>query len=280
VHSEETADAWVVLGGIHLLNQTAPRRPGDVIALVHVPRQEQRIPSNTVVIDWRTLGLCRVDTLTADGQRLGAARIDGGALFPEAIAGPALRGLVGDDAAPDLVPLCYLSEHPASGYHAYAQILLGPRDACFIRSTLEPVGRGPVDALDWLGPVLDAHAAAGRALNNHRRYYRTYFAGTELEYKYNLEPVPNVWVAARELLKDLRDGELPGYRPEYGDDFQANLTDNHLFDVLGPDEEVGYASFVATVSAGYVLKRKWYAEDAFARREELFAGIDVTPDGF
>lgn len=53
-------------------------------------------------------------------------------------------------------------------------------------------------------------------------------------------------------------------------------TENHLFDVTGPEHEIGYASFIPTVTAGFVLKRKWFTEDTFARREELTPGIDVA----
>lgn len=51
-----------------------------------------------------------------------------------------------------------------------------------MRTTLEPVGHGPVEALRWLDPVLFAHAKSSMALNNHLRYFRVHFAGTELEY--------------------------------------------------------------------------------------------------
>ncbi|WP_413116255.1 hypothetical protein ACK1X7_37110 [Streptomyces sp. CY1] len=272
--------AWVVLGGIHLLNQTAPRRPDEPIVLVWVPPQEVCLPSTTVAIRWNALGVCPVDALSTGGTRLGAALIDGGALFPDAIAGAPLRRLVGADTAPRLVPLCYLAEHPGGGYHAYAQIRFYPEDACFVRTTRKPVGHGPVEALRWLDPVLSAHAESNMALNNHLRYFRTHFAGTELEYKYTLDPAPDIWAASLELLKALRDGELEGCRPEYREEFQIHHTENHLFDVVRPEQEIGYASFIPTVSAGYVLKRKWFAEDTFARREELTSDIDVAPDGF
>ncbi|MGW1656187.1 hypothetical protein [Streptomyces atratus] len=110
--------------------------------------------------------------------------------------------------------------------------------------------------------------------------FRTHFAGTELEFKYTLDPTPDIWAASMELLKSLRDGKLKGCRPEYREEFQIHHTENHLFDVTGPEKEIGYASFIPTVSAGHVLKRKWFAEDAFARREELFSNIAITSDGF
>ncbi|MFD3945198.1 hypothetical protein [Streptomyces sp. NPDC058579] len=271
--------AWVVLGGVHLLNRTLPRRAVEPLVLVQVTPQEVSRPSTTVIIRWNTLGTCSAEALRSDGTRIGSARINGEDLFPDAIAGTALRGLIGAEAALSLVPLCYLAEHP-DGYHAYAQIRFHPEDACFVRTTSEPTGRGPVQSLRWLDPVLAAHYVSSTALNNHRRYFRKHFEGTELEYKYTLDPAPDIWAAAMELLKALRDGALEGCRPEYREEFQIHHTKNYLFEVTGPEPEVGYASFVPTVTAGYVLKRKWFAMDTFARREELVYGIDVTSDGF
>jgi hypothetical protein len=271
---------WVVLGGIHLLNQTAPRRADDPIVLIQVAPQEVCVPSTTVVIRWEALGICPVNTLTAGGSRIGDARIEGSELFPDAIAGQALREMVGEAAAPGLVPLCYLAEHPGGGYHAYAQIRFFADDACFVRTTREPVGAGPVQALRWLEPMLAAHAESALRLNNHLRYFRTHFAGTELEYKYNLAPGTDIWAVAMELLKALRHGELADYRPEYREEFQIHYFDNHMFDVTGPDQERGYASFIPTVDRTHVLKRKWFTEDTFARREQLFTDIEISPDGF
>ncbi|MFD3940537.1 hypothetical protein ACFWSF_37880 [Streptomyces sp. NPDC058611] len=53
-----------------------------------------------------------------------------------------------------------------------------------------------------------------------------------------------------------------------------------MFDITGPTKELGYASFIPTADGRHVLKRKWYAEDTFARREELFTDINVSPDTF
>ncbi|EGE39594.1 hypothetical protein GTY83_00910 [Streptomyces sp. SID4928] len=268
---------WVVLGGAHLLNRTAPPRDEDTVALVHVPGLEVTRPATTVTATWRSLGPTTVHVRTAGGAPLASGVIDGSDLWSHAMPAPALRKLVGP--APGLTPLCYLAPYP-DGYHVYAQIRFHPEDACFVRTTPEPVGAGPVEELRWLQPALRAHSEHHRALNNHRRYFRTHMAGTELEIKYTLDPAPDIWDASMSLLKALRDGELEGCRPEYRDEFQINHTENHLFDVTGPETEIGYASFIPTVTAGHVLKRKWYTQDAFARREELTSGIDVRPDSF
>ncbi|MFJ7209666.1 hypothetical protein ACIQWR_39810 [Streptomyces sp. NPDC098789] len=272
--------AWIVLGGIHLLNHTAPRRHDDPLVLVGVAPQDITAPGNTVVVRWNDLDACPTQALTVAGSKLSQTRlIPGAELFVQGTAGPALHATIGTPAAASLVPLCYLTEAP-DGYHAYAQIHFFPEDACFIRSTPSAIRPDPVEDLHWLEPVLEAHNASALQLNNHKRSYRTHFAGTELEIKYNLTPGTDIWATSMDLLKTLRTGGLDGCRPEYRDEFQANFTENHLFDVTDPKTEEGYASFVRTVNGGYVLKRKWYTEDAFARREELSPVLDIPQSDF
>ncbi|MEV0039452.1 hypothetical protein [Streptomyces sp. NPDC050804] len=161
----------------------------------------------------------------------------------------------------------------------YAQLRFHPEDACFVRTSHRPVGKGPVEELQWLDPALATYAKYALALNNHQRHFRTKFPGMELEYKYNLPSTTDIWAISKEILKAIRRGELTGCRPEYRDDFQINSFDNHLFEVSGPNSERGYASFIPTVEGGHVLKRKWFTEDAFARREQI-QKVEVRPDAF
>src|SRR5437588_12312541 len=103
--------AWLVLGGLHLLNGAAPVRPGDVLVLAAVPPVEAYVPSNTIVLRWSDLGPVRLRAVTADGTARAEAAARGADLFPDMRPGPELRRLVeraGGDAASPLVPLFYL----------------------------------------------------------------------------------------------------------------------------------------------------------------------------
>ena len=66
----------------------------------------------------------------------------------------------------------------------------------------------------------------------------------------------------------MREGELPGFIPEYGDEFQAWDYLNHLFAIPEPAEERGYVSFIPLSVGGYTIKRKWFDEDATRRGEK------------
>ncbi len=267
--------AWIAVGGIHLLNGIAALRANEPIALVRVPVVETADPSNTVVVHWDRLGGC---TAVAPGTAR-TAKLTGTELFPHAVAGAALADLAGGSAS-SLVPLCYVSGTSEAGYHVYTQVRFLAEDACFVRVTPEPVGAGPVEELGWLAPALAAHASHALFLNNHQRYYRKCFPGQELEFKYTLDPAPDIWALTVELNRRIHAGDLAGFIPEYRDEFQAWDYANHLFDVTGPEAERGYVSFIPTTDGKNLMKRKWYAEDSFSRREEHTYGLMIEPEKF
>lgn len=272
--SEHPPSAWIVLGGIHLLNGTAPRRPDDPLVLLPVPPQERVRPSNTVVVRWPALGGVEAVTLLADCTRGPNIPVKGAELFPDGALGSELAGWTGKTSA---VPLCYLSCAADDGFYVYSQVRFLAEDACFVRVTQEPVGCGAAESLSWLEPALEAHAKNALFLNNHQRYYRKCFPGQELEYKFTLDPPPDIWALTVTLHQRIRRGELSGFIPEYRDEFQAWDYGNYLFEVVGPEAELGYVSFIPTTDGKQLMKRKWYAKDAFSRREQHTYGLDLDP---
>lgn len=68
----------------------------------------------------------------------------------------------------------------------------------------------------------------------------------------------------------IRDGGLPGYLPEYGDEFQSWDYTNILFEVPEPAEQQGYISSIPLSTGGYTIKRKWFTEDATRRGERHY----------
>ncbi|WP_309235293.1 hypothetical protein [Streptomyces sp. TRM64462] len=280
--------AWLVLGGLHLLNGTAPLAGSDPVVLVELNAPvESPFPSNTVVLRWDDLGSVALTPLTADGTRHGTAlTARGGDLFPGMLPGEAVlravhaaRGAT-DGARPGpLVPLFYVTAD-GDRAHAHSQIRFLAEDACFIRITPDAFDTAAVERLDWLPDAVRRHAEQQLFLNNHQRYYRKCFAGKELEYKYTLTPPVDSWTLTVELHHSVLAGELPGYVMEYRDEYQAWDYLNHLFEVTGPtDAERGYASFIPTTDGKYLLKRKWYLEDGFDRRESHTYGLELADDG-
>ncbi|MDM4721524.1 hypothetical protein QTQ03_18700 [Micromonospora sp. WMMA1363] len=273
--------ASLVLGGLHLLNGTAPLTGSDPVVLVPLPAPvESDFPSNTIVLRWDTIGPVDLLSRTVDGSRTGSAKADGTQLFPGMLPGAAVRAAVAEVSGTGgpLVPLFYVTVD-GDRAHVYSQIRFLAEDACFIRITPDAVA-ADVAALGWLADAVRLHAEQFLFLNNHQRYYRKCFSGKELEYKYTLRPPVDSWTLTVELYERLRAGSLPDYVMEYRDEFQAWDYLNHLFEVTGPTEaERGYASFIPTTDGKHLVKRKWYAEDTFERRETHTYGLDLADDG-
>ncbi|WP_260848553.1 hypothetical protein [Streptomyces sp. SLBN-118] len=282
---EGARSAWLALGGLHLLNGTRPLSDCEPIVLVPLDAPlEQTVPSNTIVLRWDEVGTVELRARTAEGSREHSAKAQGTELFPGMLPGRAVLDAMsavtdGRRTGGPLVPLFYLSTEGAET-HIYSQIRFLAEDACFIRITPEPVTAHDVEKLGWLPEAVRRHAEQFLFLNNHQRYYRKCFAGKELEYKYTLTPPVDTWTLTVELYRSMLDGSLPGYVMEYRDEFQAWDYLNHLFEVTGPAAaERGYASFIPTTDGKHLLKRKWYAEDAFERRESHTYGLDLADDG-
>lgn len=295
------ARGWLVVGGLHHLNGSAPATDRDPIVLVPLPAPLERAwPSNTVILRWAELGPLELRARTVDATRSERGRSTGAELFDRLLPGTALAGAaraVGDKPgdepgdkpgdepaqrpwATPLVPLFYLSTRPTGGGHAvhvYSQIRFLPEDACFIRLTPAPVPVKDVEDLTWWPEALARHGTDALFLNNHQRYYRKCFPGRELEYKYSFDPpTADIWTLTATLYQRLLDGELAGFVPEYRDEFQAWDYLNHLFQVSGPRSDRGYVSFIPTTDGKNLVKRKWFEADSFDRRESHTYGVEAA----
>jgi hypothetical protein len=290
---------WLVIGGLHHVNGTAPPAGGDPVVLVPLTAAPAAWPANTVIVRWAELDGLDLHARTVDGRRTHRGRSTGAELFDRLLPGARLVDTVraldtgaapgngamvaGNGWAKPLVPLFYLSTRPADGglaVHVYSSIRFLPEDGCFIRLTPEPLHVTAVEDLAWWPEALARHRADFLFLNNHQRYYRKCFPDRELEYKYTLDPpTADIWTLNAELYQRLLDGALTGFVPEYRDEFQAWDYMNHLFQVSGPAPERGYISFIPTTDGKNLLKRKWFQADAFDRRESHTYGVEV-PQGF
>lgn len=284
--------AWLVIGGLHHLNGTAAPGGDDPLVLAGpFEPMHQTWGDNTVTFAWSDLGDLPLYARREDGARTATAESTGAALFDRLLPGEALRRVATEVAgdqdtswARPLVPLFYLTSRAGStgqDVHVYSQIRFLAEDALFIRTTPESLDVAELTDLTWLGDARDRHAAAFLPLNNHQRYYRKCFPGRELEYKYTLvPPEADIWTLNALLYQRILDGELPGYIPEYRDEFQAWDYTNHLFQVTDPEPERGYVSFIPTTDGLNLVKRKWYAQDAFNRRESHTYGVTANPREF
>jgi len=274
--------AWVALGSIHLINGAARLHPNDAIIILPLAPAESIVPSNTIVLRWKELGAVELIAVRVDGTRVATVTVDGAQLFAGMQLGNQARRVLAEVGAPpethlSYVPMFYVrrdDKRPGAVY-VHSQVRFRDDDACFIRVTDKPLVAAGRDELDWLRAGLELHAVHSTFLNNHQCYYRKCFPGRELEYKYTASGPVDAWALTVELHRQLRAGRLSGFIMEYRDEFQAWDYLNHLYEIGGPTADRGYVSFIPTTDGRHLIKRKWFADDAFVRREEHYHGVEL-----
>jgi hypothetical protein len=158
------------------------------------------------------------------------------------------------------------------------QLRNGPEDILFLWAAEQPGKPGylaPEDVEDCLSDCIRAAEDNRRFLNNHQYYYRKFWPGDELEHKLTLPPEVDIYGLAVEFRNLIGTAGFSEYVWEYGDVFQQWDFDNHLYEVPGPPAEAGYISFIPDSTGLHVVKRKWFQEDGFRRRESKWLGVDV-----
>lgn len=287
--SARRAEMWIAPVGL-IDGRIAPAEAAFALA-VELEPVERTVPENTILLalDGREAPLRLLD---AERRELWSGRAPLAELLEgRVLADPLRRGLAA--ALPPAeaarlgswAPAFYASWDGDGGrVHLHGRVRLGERDALFVRTSPEQrrwegaALAGPAGAAaPWLTEAARLHAHDPLFLNNHQCYYRKCHAGVELEHKLTLlDPAADIWELTALAHRGLLAGRLPGYLPEYGDDHQAWDFLNHLFEVRAPEPERGYVSYLPTTDGLHTIKRKWYAEDALARRERHYRGVEVA----
>lgn len=246
-----------------------------------LPAVEPVQKSNTISLELRDLdvslrpaGLQR----PASPRWLAAGWLRFGDLYDGLTPSPLLRELVADiggepSIAGSYVPIFYRGIAVEGHAHLYGRARFHGGDAVFIRTSEQPTLVDDDEGM--LRSALEAHAEDPTFINNHQCYYRKCLAGREAEYKLNLPGDADIWSLTASFHDLVMRGGLPGFVLEHRDGLQAWDYVNHLFEVLSPEPERGYVSFIPTTDGLYTRKRKWFARDALVRREELRSGISI-----
>ncbi|WP_448195444.1 hypothetical protein [Pseudomonas aeruginosa] len=107
-------------------------------------------------------------------------------------------------------------------------------------------------------------------LLNSRFGYFQWRPEVEFERKFTFQDLPDTWNLVTDLYARLYSGTLHGFFPECHKGFQVFDYENHIFDIVGEPEELGYISFIPQVNGNVTVKRKWFQENAELRRESLW----------
>jgi hypothetical protein len=98
---------------------------------------------------------------------------------------------------------------------------------------------------------------------------------TEIELKLGLKERVSPWGLASGIAAVVRDGRLPGFLPDVGNELQRWHFQQHTFEVLDPVAERGYFGFIQKPSGQYELKHKVFAADAVRRTETFRQGLEI-----
>lgn len=138
----------------------------------------------------------------------------------------------------------------------------------------------PTNAI--LGKCIELHNENSVFLGNHQCYYRKENSEYEIEYKFNLEKPADPWNLIMGVYREIKDGLLPNYILEYKDEFQKWDYYNNLFEITGPEKDIGYISFIPLTNDKHLIKRKFYNEDQLKRREVHTRNVEIptTPEDY
>ena len=126
------------------------------------------------------------------------------------------------------------------------------------------------DFNDLLHKLVEKHRENAVFLGNHQCYYRKENSSKEIEYKFNILSDTNIWHNIVEMYNRFKSYKFKDFILEYKDEIQKWDYMNYMFEVLEPEEERGYISFIPQTNGKELIKRKIYSEDQLSRTEMHF----------
>lgn len=181
----------------------------------------------------------------------------------------------------DEVPLALVAEQDGELRLTHLLMRLAEPVAQFYR-----VDEQPYAALPLWQRISELNEQGHLRLSNHECYYLKDQQDIELEQKLSLDaPFPYLELCLR-LRRSLADGEAPGFRAQYGDEYQFWSYDNFFYEIQ-PNErrEAGYVSVISYCKKKrswddpmFMFKKKIYSEDSLERWERNFENQRVEGD--
>lgn len=99
-----------------------------------------------------------------------------------------------------------------------------------------------------------------------------------MERKYTFTEPVNTWELTLLLYDQICTRKLPGFIPEFNDEFQVWDYENYMFEVLSPNENKGYITFIPQSDRLMTVKQKRFHEDSEFRKEQIFSHVELTLD--
>lgn len=200
-----------------------------------------------------------------------------------------LKDIFSNENSQSIVPLFYINYNINNSsnellfhFDLYSQLRYSENDIIFIKTNNQKESySGFKDNLEsnidsiFIKKAIEYHNKNAVFLGNHQCYYRKEESDFEIEYKFNLLNNADPWKLCIDLYNEIKTGNLNNYILEYKDEFQKWDYLNYLFEITGPEADIGYISFIPQTNNKYLIKRKIYKYDQLKRKEIHFKNIDI-----
>jgi hypothetical protein len=190
-----------------------------------------------------------------------------------------LAALMGDSSRPVEVLYPFIALVPrADETLIYHQLLISRHGALFVAYDRVPSSGAALSTSDICAMLLasrDKWEVARRSYNQGC-WYAKWRREVEMEQKYTFAQPVDTWALTQKLYRRILDGQLPGFIPEFNDEFQVWDFENYMVEVLEPAAEAGYISFIPQSNGLMTVKRKRFQEDAEIRQEILAGDVDIS----
>jgi len=167
----------------------------------------------------------------------------------------------------------YLSLSPAfltlakpKKFITYTTVVQSPDQILFL-SSKRPTSRFPTSIADELSAAYDNYSPYKNPLNSHDAYYHKFTPKYEIERKFTLPAKADIWQLAAFFHEQVLGNDLPGFIPQFQDNFNKWEFNNYLYEVTAPPKSKGYISFIETPENKYFLKQKIFSMDQLSRLE-------------
>ncbi|MBD0693863.1 hypothetical protein [Streptomyces sp. CBMA123] len=223
--------------------------------------------------------------LRADARRfetVGAIGTVGAISGVGALGAVGAVGTEGADARPRLVPVFLVTEQVSgtgTRTHVYSCSRIRESGLLFSRiwAGETPAGASPVAAVRVAcaeQPVL-LHRFTDEVAQTTR-----FESDVEIELKLTLRTETSPWEIASRLADAVQTRELPGFLPDLGNELQRWTYEQDTFEVHDADGRNGYAAFMKDPDGTFVVKYKFFEEDALRRTERFDEGVRLGPEQF
>ncbi|MFM0288755.1 hypothetical protein [Paraburkholderia megapolitana] len=145
----------------------------------------------------------------------------------------------------------------------------GPWGVIYVNYHTETVARPDAgDLVRAMKNGYDALKIARRSANDACTYSR-WRQDLEFERKFTFDTIPDTWQMTNKLYKEVIEGKLPGFIPEFNLEFQVYDYEANIVEVLEPEEHSGYIAYIPQSDGRVCVKQKWFKENSEIRKETL-----------